>query len=445
VEQGAFEARYLTSANRRHFKALDAPSRRVWLQEKLLATRARLEAREREWDSELGVARSELNNSLEDVNGRTNHSRAGFVSARDAWRAAHLYQSRAAEAARRQSAQTLSGVRNLSGVPLVHQQRTTAMPSPDRLKSDTSPAIVLEAAVRLFKIDLAHYGVGSGFDGTPRILHADKQYNLGDFFTKHLGVAWDAARPILTDCYHATLSDGLPPPNGELWKSFSAWRQQAFEDRREAGQRARAMSRARLVQAREEYKRVKINGRSLPVAQRLAAIAAARAAKLVTEAEARQLVQQLPRRPSRNAEYREFLTELANRGNLAALGELRRAAPPDVQPFDGVTGGKGGAVLPLPSYKIDHVGKVTYFKNEQSIVADSAKGVAVLRRDAAAYETALKVAVARYGKNLTLRGDQVFLDSMIAAARRSGLDLVIRDASKPRAQPIVLRAPEVRR
>ena len=323
--------------------------------------------------------------------------------------------------------------------------RARVEPSPDRLKSDTSPAIVLEAAVRLFKIDLAHYGVGSGFDGTPRILHADKQYNLGDFFTKHLGVAWDAARPILTDCYHATLSDGLPPPNGELWKSFSAWRQQAFEDRREAGQRARAMSRARLVQAREEYKRVKINGRSLPVAQRLAAIAAARAAKLVTEAEARQLVQQLPRRPSRNAEYREFLTELANRGNLAALGELRRAAPPDVQPFDGVTGGKGGAVLPLPSYKIDHVGKVTYFKNEQSIVADSAKGVAVLRRDAAAYETALKVAVARYGKNLTLRGDQVFLDSMIAAARRSGLDLVIRDASKPRAQPIVLRAPEVRR
>lgn len=497
-QKGAYEARYLSRANRVHYKKLDAGEQHAWLVDKTLATRARLEARDRDWQP--GGPNADFIKTLEERNGRNHKPRPGFATARDAWRAANLYQSRAGEAARRQPTQTLSSVRKLSSVALVQHQRTIAMllhanapdrlgqgrkarddvrrpgaghigaagrtrkpitvaatliaarartgPDADRLKADTSPSIVLEAAARLYKIDLAEYGIGSGRDGTPRIQHGDKQFNLGDFFTKHLNVSWETAKPILSECYHATLSDGLPPPDRDLWKSFSAWRQQAFEDRRVAAEQARTAGRAQLLQAREEHKRVKTNARAIPARQRQAVMAAGRAQQLVAEAESKRLTQELraaSRRPSRNAEYREFLTDLANRGNLAALGELRRAAPPDRDPFDGVTGAKSKSVLPLPSYKIDHAGRVTYFKNERSIVTDSAKGVAVLRRDSAAYETAIKVAVARYGRNLTFRGDQVFLDNMIEAARRSGLELTIRDANKPRAQPIVVRGPELRR
>ncbi len=492
VQRGSYEARYLTSANRRHYKAMSEPEKAAWLAGKIQQTRARLEARERQWEEGASAPGSDRPSEKHDERAR-DPARAGFEAAAAAWRAAHLQQSRAAEAARGQPAATLSRVRHLSSVPLVRDQRTAAVllhpdapdrlerrraaghevrrsgardrgaagdsprrqaltvagslraarepaePDAARLKSDTSPAIVLEAAARLYGIDPARYEIGSGRDGTPRILHAERQYNLGDFFTKHLEAPWDTAKAILVDCYNATLSDGLPPPDRDLWRAFTEWRRRAFEERRAGADTARVRGRRALFAARDDYKRVKMNSQSLPRPQRVLAVAAARAARVVAELEARRAAQP-GRRPSRNAEYRSFLTDLANSGNLAALGELRRAAPPDKEPFDGLTGTKGKPVLPLPTYKIDYTGKVTYFKEEQSIVADSAKGVAVLRRDAAAYETALRVAVARYGRNLTLRGDQVFIDNMLAAARQSGLDLTIRYADRPRVLPLVLRA-----
>jgi hypothetical protein len=486
-DRACLEARYLASSNRSHYKKLDAGARQAWLEEKVRASRTRLDSHEERF----AAAVAARIRSKEKSNDKDTRSGPGFHTTRDAWRAAGLYQSGLEQAASRKSAQTLSSVRNLSSLPMVQRgrkakvllqgdapdrmgrrgkagdemrrsgarnsgapgkgrkpitvaetllaARARAGPSADRLKSDTSPTIALAAAARLFKIDLAQYGIGSGRDGTPRILHADKQYNLGDFFTKHLNISWEAAKPILTDCYSATLSDALPPPDRNLWKSFTAWRNQAFEERRTVAERARTEGRARLLDARDEYKRTKINARALPVRQRQAALAAARAAQLVAEAAAKQRTQELraaSRRPSRNAEYRDFLTDLANRGNLAALGELRRAATQDRDPFEGLAAAQSKAVLPLPSYKIDHMGRVTYFKDQQSIVADSVKGVSVLVRDRVAYETALKVAVARYGRDLTLHGGKAFIDNLVQAARRSGLELTIRNADKPQAPPI---------
>jgi hypothetical protein len=500
ADRAAFEARYLTSANRKHFKLLDEPARRAWLLDKAAATRARLDEHERLWEP--GGPQAAFINSLEEErNGRQRRPDRGFADARDAWRAAHLYQSRHLEAARRQPAQALSGVRHLSGVAVVQRaegraqvllhpdapdrlgregaasdavrragvgdrgpagrirkaitvaQTLTAARerqelSPDRLKADTSPSVVLAAAARLYKLDLKQYSVTSGRDGTPRILHLDRQYNLGDFFTKHLNVSWETARPILVRCYHETLSDGLPPPDKTLWRSFAAWRSQAYEARRAAALAAKAAARQRMVRARDAYKTAKLNSQSLAPSQRGPVLAKARAARFVAEGEHRQLVaaeRAAVKPPSRNAQYREFLTELAGQGNLAALSELRRAAPHDPSPFDGFTGARSQAAFPLPSYRVDHAGTVTYFRNELSIVKDSAAGVAVIHRDQSAYDTALKIAVARYGRSLTIRGDKVFVDQMFAAARRSGLDVSIRDAAKPRAAPIQVRPPEPRR
>jgi hypothetical protein len=491
VQWGAYEARYLTSANRKHFKKLDEAAQRAWLLDKAAATRARLEEHDRLWSPESGVHAKFINALEEERNVRVHKPVPAFADARDAWRAAYLYQSGNLEAARRQPAQTLSGVRHLSRVPVVQRQGVPEMLlhpdasdrvgrgrtartavrragagdrgahgsgrkaitvaqtlaaarqrlelSPERLKADTSPSIVLATAARLYKLDVKQYAVTSGRDGTPRILHADRQYNLGDFFTKHLNVPWETAKPILVKCYHATLSDGLPAPDKVLWRSFTAWRGQAFEKRRAAAAAAKVAARARMVAARDEYKRAKLNSQTLPRHTRAATLAEARARRVVAEADHRRLVAEeraAVRAPSRNAEYREFLTELAGRGNLAALAELRRAAPHEPGPFDGFTGSKSKPAFALPSYKVDHTGTVTYFKDELSIVKDSAAGVAVVHRDQTAYETALKVAVARYGRALTLRGDKLFVEQMLAAARRSGLELTIRNADNPRAAPI---------
>lgn len=114
-----------------------------------------------------------------------------------------------------------------------------------------------------------------------------------------------------------------------------------------------------------------------------------------------------------------FLTELANAGNLPSLGELRRVAPADREPFEDLAGDKGKPVLPLPSYRIDHHGRVTYLHEDQAIVTDSARGVSVVKRADSAYGIALKVAVARYGKTLTLQGDRMFMQKVVEAARIS--------------------------
>lgn len=497
VGQAAFEARYVNSGNRVRYRKLSKEERKAWLQQKRAATLARLEARSVEWERG-GPNDSFINQKDEALNDRRNIFKRGFADARAAWRAANLYQSRTGQASLRKPAETLSGVRELSGVPVVHglgppemllhpdardrvvqegaagdevrrararadrdpregrgrpltvaQTLSTARerrrPDPDRLKTDTSPELVLQAAARRFAIKRADYEVGSGRDGAPRILHAGRQYNLGDFFTKHLQRPWEEAREILAECYHATLSDGLPPPDKSLWQSFSSWRERSFQERRAAAAAASAAGRERLGRAREAYRRVHMSSQQLPAKQRAAALAEARAKRLIAHEEHRHLAAQarLAAKPaSRNAQYRQFLTELANQGHLGALGELRRAAAPDPTPFEGVLGEKGRAVLPLPTYRVDPQGRVTYYRQERSLVADTSRGVEVLQRAQDAYDTALRVAVARYGRTLSLRGDKIFMANMVAAARRSGMALTIRDASNPRAAAIQIAAPE---
>jgi len=51
----------------------------------------------------------------------------------------------------------------------------------------------------------------------------------------------------------------------------------------------------------------------------------------------------------------------------------------------------------------------------------------------------LRIAVARYGRDLTFNGDALFMQNMIAAANKSGMDLIIRDADNPRRAPLVIQ------
>lgn len=312
----------------------------------------------------------------------------------------------------------------------------------DKLKSETSPSIVLEDAVIRFGIRIEDYSITSSKDGTPRIRHADKHYNLGDFYTKHIGIPWGDAEPMLQSCYNATLSDDLPPPDKALWKSFSAWRDADYASRSASTDAIKAKLRAELVDARSKYKAAKLNSRQFKGATRQTMLARARAEQLVRteaiKAHAKKYAQD-KKRPHRNAHYRAFLNDLASKGNVVALAELRRMAKPELDLEETITGAKSKTVFPLPSYKIDHNGKVTYYQNNTSMVADSITGVSVLRAESAAYEIALKIAVARYGKDLTFKGDQEFMRNMIEAARKSGMQLSIKNAEKPREAALIFQ------
>jgi hypothetical protein len=310
---------------------------------------------------------------------------------------------------------------------------------PDRLKTDTSPAIVLTAAQKLYGIDPADYVIGTGSDGSPRIIHKDKQYNLGDFFTKHLQRPWAEAQTVLRDCYHASISDALPPPDKVLWRQFSQWRDRQFETVAARRTSDGAAFRTRVLDTREEYKRRKAEAQPLPGRQRAAAVARARADQFIAQqviAADRAKASAAARIPRRNAHYREFLVELASAGDTAALGELRRMAPHQPEPEAKISGGRSQPVFPLPSYIVDAKGAVTYRAGESAIVRDSSQGVTVLRAETNAYDAAIRVAIARYGRTLTLNGDTRFVSSMVEAARRTGLEITLRDVTRPRAAPI---------
>lgn len=319
--------------------------------------------------------------------------------------------------------------------------RTSSI-TPNKLKEGTSPSLVLAAAKDRYGIRLEDYTIAIGADGSPRILHQDKQYNLGDFFTKHLKRPWSEAEPILLSCYHASISDALPPPDKKMWRQFSDWRNRQFKDAAERRAKQSADFRTRVLASREKYKAAKAAAQNLPRAARAAAVARARADQFIAQqviAAERAKASEEGRIPRRNAHYREYLAELAGRGDTVALTELRRMAPHGNEPDAKIFGRRSQSVFPLPTYSVDARGAVTYRTEAGAIVKDSVHGVAVLKAENRAYDAAIRVAIARYGRELTLTGDARFVASMTEAARRTGLEITLRDASKPRSSPVVLR------
>jgi len=122
-----------------------------------------------------------------------------------------------------------------------------------KIKNDSSPALVLKVAHEKYGINPEDYSIGTGKDGTPRIFHENKQFNLGDFFTKHLEKTWEEARPILINCYNETLADGLPEPDKKLWTSFNDWRSQSLKDRTEKRKMLSEKLRDETLKIRKEY------------------------------------------------------------------------------------------------------------------------------------------------------------------------------------------------
>ena len=357
----------------------------------------------------------------------------------------------------------LTGSRRTVATTLQAQHRTCG-PTPAQLKADTNPVLVLEKAALLYKLDIARYAVMRGQDGTPRILHADKQYNLGDFFTKHLDIPWAEAQQVLRDCYYQTLADGLPVPQPSLWQGFREWEKKALPSSGSTHAIENSKYRAEVKEIRDAFKATRATVRAMPIVQKGRPRAGAvrdphlRKSSLMAQARAEQLVRltaaearfekaraAIQPRPSRNALYRHYLTELASKGNVNALKELRRAASPASDIAQTITGTTSKPVFAQPHYAVDATGTVSYFKNAAAahdrvaaLVTDSTRGVTVVRVDPAAYAIALKVAMSRYGPTLMLNGDAEFMKGMADAAKAQKVSVALKSAAAPHARPMVI-------
>lgn len=314
--------------------------------------------------------------------------------------------------------------------------------SADQLKNDTNPLLVIELAARIYKIDPSAYSVSNAADGSPRIRHENRSYNLGDFFTKHLGKTWAEAQEQLTVAYYNTMAGALPEPNAALWAGFNSWR--IARNRSQAVERKeiREAWRKERTNVRNHYKAEKARIGQLRPAVRHNAMRVLRAERLIKETRARQNAQAGlagAAHINRNAEYRIYLQDCAQKGDLAALRELRNCAPEGDDKFqqgNSLTGEKAAPVFPLPDYKVDAAGRVLYLLHDNAVVADTMKSVNILKADREAYDLAIKVAVAKYGKTITLNGDEKFISGMIEAAKRSGLELQIARSDQPRSKPV---------
>lgn len=310
---------------------------------------------------------------------------------------------------------------------------------PTRVEPD--PAKVLEAAQGLYGIDPKDYLWGRAKDGRHRIYHQNRTFSLTDFFTKHLDRPYSEAVRVLADCTHATASGAIPAPERALWRQFGAWREEQFRRAAETREAKRLAFREQVLETRRVYLARKEDARSLSTRQRRIAVAIARAETVTSQlriAGERRQARAEGRIPGRNEHYRQFLVDLANAGDTAALAELRRIAPADSDPNPKIAGTRDKSVFPLPRYTVDSYGGVAYKIGDATLVRDSAQGVAVLQAEQAAYDAALRVAIAKYGRSITLRGDETFVARMVEAAKRSGIEIVIRDGAHPKAQPIVV-------
>lgn len=317
-------------------------------------------------------------------------------------------------------------------------------PSADQLKADTNPILVIELAVREYHIDPSEYSIASGADGTPRIRHGKNAYNLGDFFTKHLDQSWAVAKAKLTEAYYDTLAGALPKPTAELWIGFNTWREVKEKAISEARPEVREEWRVARNSVKQEYRIDKEKVSKLRPGDRQKAMRLLRAQRLVKEENARAIAQSklVALKPiSRNSDYRIYLQERAQKGDLVALNELRRCAPEDNNSLvtkDSLTGEKSRPVFVVPNYRVNTSGQVLYMLNDSAMIADTAKSVNILKSGQDAYELAIKVAVAKYGSNLVLNGDDKFITGMMAAARKSGLSLSIARSDQPRSKPVLI-------
>ena len=513
TDKGAFEARYAVGGFHAQYQAFTGHEKAAWLQERIARTQAKLANARGDDEPQSITYREKI-----DEPGNEQRERA------DRRGTSAIYESNLHKSERLLQADSIDGVQHLSSVGMVHDlgggevllhndapdhmgetitgdralrrergcvgresgesrdpggarsglkrtvistldgQRQPRLPSAAQLKNDTNASLVLEAAVGLYQLDPSQYSVTSGQDGTPRILHADKQYNLGDFFTKHIAVPWSEAQQVLTGCYYQTLAEALPAPEVSLWQGFREWERVVKQDTGATFGTEFAKHRAEITDIRNEFKATRAAVRDMPASPKGRPKAGVkidmrlRKSSLMAQARAQQIVkiaaaelrheqarQTIKPKESRNALYRHYLTELAGKGSTSALKELRRSSKPAPDMDRTVTGPASKPVFPQPNYSVDHTGTVMYFKNAESainrdsaLVTDSTKGVAVVRVDPAAYVIALKVAVARYGPTLTLTGDAEFMKGMADAAKSQKISVTLKNSATPQAKPVVI-------
>ena len=347
---------------------------------------------------------------------------------------------------------------NVTG-QLLHDQRAEI----ERVASNQEFAIIkqnLEANRLLARLSHSHgvnpdkYPISKGQDGGDRIQAGSRKLNVSDFLTKELNLDYRTAGQILREVYQEQTGRAIETTprqqaRADLWKTYQAERQ-ASAAIRKAERQAQAQQRKenqkkhrQAIKTAHQRKLDEIRAnRNLSHAERKAATSIAKMERIQAEAALREQAQSERERLAafqsdeyRNG-YRNWLAARAQSGDETALAELRKmqtkakAATGEQELHSGTDAKPQNQAIPdtelllktTPlSYHVHRDGAVTYRRGGTDVVRDEGQFVKVLQTQDETIETGLRLAQAKFGKKLTVRGSDAFKASVARVAAEKGL------------------------
>jgi hypothetical protein len=291
------------------------------------------------------------------------------------------------------------------------------------------------------------YEITQGKDGGDRIKAGSRNLNVSDFLTQEMRLSFTEAAPILRQVYAAQqgreLVEARPSPRRDLWQAFRQAQPDQAKQKAAEWETQKKSEHERRAAIRNDYqaeRRALQADRSKSGAERKAALSLVRMGRIAKDMDLREQIkaerQQL--KGKHNAPYQEryraFLAERANRGDVAALAELRRqrdttTVPTGPNTIEGVTkkhdDERGAHLAQKLAYSIDRAGNVTYYSDlekRRALVIDSGQRVTVATvKDSQAVEAGLRLAVQKFGPGLKIEGSEEFKRHVIEAALKTGL------------------------
>jgi len=295
----------------------------------------------------------------------------------------------------------------------------------------------LDAIRLLAKVSHSHgvqperYSISKGRDGGDRIKCGTRNLNVSDFLTKEVNLPWQEAQQILLDTYSEQQAQEPQQqhkvlPQAELWKAYrNDWLPAQRQSKNEAWKKQKTEDKTRREGLRQKWytQKNQIEGnRGLPWAKRRAALSVARMEKALADKALFEQIRierdELKRRYQQPVaeQFRIFLTEKVQQGDQAALFELRRQtdkpskAKPGTPTVEGADQKQEQEQVDAPimgglHYQVDRRGDVHYNDAQgRRLFTDTGREVRTYLNTHQELETALRLAVQKFGTKLTING-----------------------------------------
>jgi hypothetical protein len=304
------------------------------------------------------------------------------------------------------------------------------------IKRELDAARLLASVSRTHGVMPDKYEVTKGKDGGDRIRCGRRNLNVSDFLTQELHLPWRDAAPILQQTYaeqigHAAPQQARPAPRRDLWAEYRReWQPQQRERREQDWQEQKKREQERRAELRREYlgeRRAVQNDRAMKPAERKAALSVSSMGKVVKDIELRKAIAgerdalKARYRMKPADQYRAYLAERAGNGDADALAELRRQRSPQRAPtgerIEHQTGQQPEAapIMKPAAYKVDQQGNVTYYdQQKRAMFTDRGEAVEFGQQERDTIEQGLRLALAKFGPHIRLRGGSEEYNNMIA-------------------------------